>query len=519
MNMKTNLALVLLAAFALAACDKAARNAKTSAVPPAAGEHGHDHAPGGEKITHFTDRTELFVEFPHLVAGEKTAFAAHLTDLRDFQALKAGRVTVRLSGGGAEEAFSVDQAAQPGIFRPEAAPKVAGERELSIEVATPEFTVRHELGPVTVYANRKAAEGAPAAQESGGIGFTKEQQWKVDWATAEVAKRTMRASFPATATVRAPSDGEAQLTAPVAGQVQAAANFPRLGEAVGKGQVLAHLVPRLGGEVDAASLESGARKAQVAFEQARRERERLEALYKQEAVAEKRVDAARAEEESARAELTAAQRRVGQYSGGGGGIPVRSPIGGRVADVRVSPGAFAAEGALLFHIVDPRRLWIEARVPEVHAARLAAVSGVAVRVEGVERAIEIVPGRNGRIVGAGGVVDPVTRTVPVIFELAGEQPALKVGMAAAAEVFAGSPRESIAVPASAVVDDNGLPVVFVQSGGESFERRPVRVGARQGDWVEIVDGLEAGRRVVTRGAYLVKLAAAKTGEIGHGHAH
>jgi cobalt-zinc-cadmium efflux system membrane fusion protein len=61
--------------------------------------------------------------------------------------------------------------------------------------------------------------------------------------------------------------------------------------------------------------------------------------------------------------------------------------------------------------------------------------------------------------------------------------------------------------------------VFVMTGGESFERRPVRVGTREGDWVEIVEGLEPGQRVVSRGAYLVKLAATKTGEIGHGHAH
>jgi len=96
---------------------------------------------------------------------------------------------------------------------------------------------------------------------------------------------------------------------------------------------------------------------------------------------------------------------------------------------------------------------------------------------------------------------------------------LRIGMAAKAQVFAGAAREVVAVPASAVIDENGMATVFVMTGGESFERRQVRIGARDGDWVEVVDGLESGQRVVSRGAWLVKLASTKTGEIGHGHAH
>ena len=46
-----------------------------------------------------------------------------------------------------------------------------------------------------------------------------------------------------------------------------------------------------------------------------------------------------------------------------------------------------------------------------------------------------------------------------------------------------------------------------------------RLGRRDGDWVEVVEGLAPGQRVVSRGAYLVKLAATNTGQIGHGHAH
>lgn len=510
----------LCTALFLTACSDAGNKQASDESHAPTADGGHGHGAGGEKLTHFTDKTELFVEFPRLVAGEKSAFAAHLTRLADFRALAVGKVSVILSGGGQpDEVFATETPTQPGIFRPEALPKQAGERELAIEVATPEFTVRHLLGPVKVYADRKAADAASGEHDEGGIGFTKEQQWKVDFATAEVVKRPIRAAISATGTLRARPDGEALLTAPAPGQVQTTGKFPQLGQTVKKGDILAYLSPRLGGDMDMASLQADARKARVALDLAVRERARMESLFKDEAVPEKRLLAARAAEESARAEFDAAQGRQGQYGGGAGGVPLRSPVSGTIADVRVSPGAFVQEGALLFHIVDRRVLWLELRVPESEAARLTSPSGATFRVEGVEQGFEIIPGKNGRLIATGGAVDAVTRTVPVLFEFAQPDERLRIGMAVKAQVFAGAAREAAAVPASAVLDENGVPTVFVMTGGESFERRPVRIGARDGDWLEVVEGLEPGQRVVSRGAYLVKLAATRTGEIGHGHAH
>lgn len=505
------------------------------AIVAGCGERGHDHAKDGshahaadaghgpavEKLTHFTDRTELFVEFPRLVAGEASPFTVHLTRLPEFRALAAAKVTVTLSGSGQpDEAFTTGSPVQPGIFRPEALPKHAGERELAIEVATPEFSVRHLLGPVTVYADRKTAQAAPAeAQDEGEIGFTKEQQWKVDFAVSEAATRPIRAAVIATGTLRARADGEALLTAPLAGQVQPAGRFPYLGQSVLKGSILAYLAPRLGGETDVATLQAAARKTKVELDQAVRERARMESLFRDEAVPEKRLLAARAAEESALAEHEAAQRRVGQYGGAGGGVPIRAPVSGTIADLRVAPGAFAQEGQLLFHIADRRVLWLELRVPESEAGRITAPSGAAFRVDGIERVFEVTPGKNGRLIVAGVVVDPATRTLPVIFELAEPDAALRIGMAVRAQVFAGPAREAVAVPAEAVVDESGVATVFVQTGGEAFKRRPVRLGARDGDWVEIAEGLDPGQRVVSRGAYLVKLASTRTGAVGHGHAH
>jgi cobalt-zinc-cadmium efflux system membrane fusion protein len=77
----------------------------------------------------------------------------------------------------------------------------------------------------------------------------------------------------------------------------------------------------------------------------------------------------------------------------------------------------------------------------------------------------------------------------------------------------------VAIPTEAVVMDQGLPTAYVMLEGELFQRRDLELGARDGDWVEVVRGVERGERVATRGAYLIKLAALSPASFGAGHAH
>lgn len=122
------------------------------------------------------------------------------------------------------------------------------------------------------------------------------------------------------------------------------------------------------------------------------------------------------------------------------------------------------------------------------------------------------------MVSVGAAVDEATRTVPVVFEFANPG-GLRVGSFASVELHLGVAREVLAVPETALLRDAGRWVAYVQLEGEAFERRLIEPGERAGGWVEIVGGLAAGDRVVTAGAYQVKLAAAGGAVPGHGHAH
>jgi membrane fusion protein, heavy metal efflux system len=481
-----------------------------------------DRQRGGEvSITHLSETTELFVEFPKLVVGTEASFAAHITRLSDFSALGEGEVTVHLSGGGhPEEIARAPVSANAGIYRPTLTPGYAGKRRLVFHVNAPPIRATHDLGELEVYANRDAAQAARESEQTqAGITFTKEQQWKTAFGVAPVSERAVRESIEVNATVRARPSGEAHIAAPGTGLLRAGPQgFPQIGSQVKSGQIVAYLLPRMAGDVDAASLELAVARARIEHEHAKHDRERLEKLYAIEAIAEKRLRDARQVEDVTGAQLKAAQRRAGTYSDGAGGIPLKTPIGGTVVAVAASPGAAVSDGQTIAQIADLSRVWLEAKVPEAEIPRLPSPTGVFFKLPGDEHATVLEAGRNARLVASGGMVDRDSRTVPVIFEFDNAR-RLRVGMNLQVSLYTGRVLNGPALPLSAVVDDGGQSVVFVQLGGESFERRPVQTGLRDGDWVAITRGLKSGERVVTKGAYEVRLAAAAPATAGHGHAH
>jgi cobalt-zinc-cadmium efflux system membrane fusion protein len=475
--------------------------------------------------TNYTDSSELFVEFKALVVGEESPFAAHLTRLADFSALTEGKVTVTLSGGGQpEENFTAGPSANPGIFRPVVMPKYAGERQVTVTIESPQGNAVHRLGPVQVSADLKSAPVArEEAKAPGEIAFLKEQQWQVEFATAVVGSRTLRASLPATGIVRAPSNAETTLTAPSSGILVLPEKIPAVGHRVERGQLLASLVPRLAERGDMASLVEEASKAKLRHDLAHQEDQRAKLLRDSGVMAANKALTAQTAHQLAHAELDAANQRLNQYrqpaGSAGTGIPLKSPLAGVIAQAFASNGRYVEAGEKLFLVVDPGKLWLEAQVPETDSAQLAEVTGAAFNVDGFEQTVEIQPGQNGRLVSLATVVDPIRRTLPVIFEFDAKGLQVPLGAFARIRLFTSQRTEVLAVPEAAVVDDNGIAVVFVQTGGESFERRMVKLGVRDGGYVEVKEGLQAGDRVVTQGAYLVYLAATAPGAPVHGHVH
>jgi cobalt-zinc-cadmium efflux system membrane fusion protein len=490
------------------------------------GDHGHgDTERPALSFTHWTDASELFIELPALVVGQESPCAAHVTRLEGFVALAEGRVSVVLRGGGPDERVDADKPTAPGIYRPVVRPTAAGPRRLIVEVRAPGLSADHDLGEVQVFERAAAAREAlpEGAEPPGRVSFLKEQQWPMDFGTAVVARHAVQPTLRLNGQLISPSDGEVVLTAPASGRLNAAgAALPRPGARVATDDLLAVLSPRLEA-ADLASLELAVTSADLELRYADRERKRLETLSAEGAVPERRVLEATHAVDAARAARNAAERRIDQFrrvqrtSGGGdSAIELRATIAGIVTEVRATAGSFVEAGAPLLRVTDPTRLWLEARVPEADLGRLQNELTASFYVDGHREPVDLAP---DALVARGLHVDAVTRTLPITFTVDNASGRFVPGAFARVELASGPAHEALAVPASALVDDGGAAVVFVQVEGESFERRVVRTGLRHRGLIEITSGLTAGERVVVKGAWSVKLAASSGAVPAHGHAH
>jgi RND family efflux transporter MFP subunit len=200
-------------------------------------------------------------------------------------------------------------------------------------------------------------------------------------------------------------------------------------------------------------------------------------------------------------------------------VTLRSPISGTIVETGVTSGELINNSRKLFYIVNLDSLWIEAHVSEYDLARVRQAPGASYRLAAYPDRIVPILGGGGRLIDVGAIVDPETRTVPIRYEVPNKDGTLRVGMFADLMVETNRRQSALAVPKDAVVDEGGEVVVYLQRGGETFERRRVEVGIRDANLVEIRKGLAAGDRVATKGAYSVRLSTMSSAIPAHGHAH
>lgn len=517
MNRRQRFAFVLVMAVATAACERG------TAVEQAAPE-----LPTLD-VTSWTDRTELFMEYPPLVAGQTALYAVHLTRLSDFTAMTTGRPRLEFTpeSGGSPIVLQGNPPSRPGVFRVEAPSPPAGRYRWALVVDAPDLSDRHDLGAIAVFADEETAvadAGQHVEEDAASISYLKEPQWTNGFATAIVRDAETRRSIRVPAVIEPLTGGEAIVSAPADGRFMAG-NLLAVGTRVQAGQEVGRIQPRLSEDgADRATLAGAVAEAQAAAEAARADLVRAERLLAERAVPARRVEEAQRAVKVAEVRLTAAHARLTQrdetlQSGGGAAagnsFVLRAPIAGRVAEVFAALGASYDEGAPLFRIVRTDRVELQVHVPASDAPLNADISEIALEI----------PGRSDRIVVKAdhmhdaGVIDPATRALPVQFDVDNRGGQLLIGQTATAILYTGSRERMPVVPKDAVLTEAGRPYVFVQTGGESFSRRYIEVASRDGDLVGVKSGVKPGDRVVTRGAYDVQLASAASGLPAEGHVH
>jgi membrane fusion protein, heavy metal efflux system len=518
--------------------------------------HEHEHAPASASenelepltATVFGEQLLLFMEYPPLVRGTSARFLVHLSVAASGEPVRAGRVVLEVGSASLE----VDAPKREGLFVPEGAFTSAGVLRARLSVTGAQAQETLDLGEIVVHESieqaRTAAESNAAAHAANEVPFLMEQQWKVKLIVAEARPRTLSQRLVVPARTRIPDGALASASAPAAGRLlgPSAGKLPRTGDHVEAGQLLGFIEPPLAAsdvaQLQALSLDLDLKvlevtrvvsAAQAGLRLAERERERIaklreEGLGTQQQLdqAERNLSVARTDAEAARATKDSldgliADRATRHERGGVAGVrlPVRAPIAGTVISALHVEGESVGADAEIVRILDASHLWIEGRVSEfdlrhVKTAPAASVSFPALAGERID-----VPAAAVATAYIAPTIDPASRTFSIRYELPNSANSLKDGMLAQLALVIARADAAVTIPHAAVILDQGIPTAYVMLSGETFQKRELELGVRDGDLVEVLQGIHAGERVATRGAYIVRLAALSPASFGAGHAH
>jgi len=259
--------------------------------------------------------------------------------------------------------------------------------------------------------------------------------------------------------------------------------FPRLGTPVKKGDVLAYVTPPMQA-IDVSDMRQRQGELDQQISIVERRLARYERLAPSGAIAQTLLEETRLELQGLN------ERRVSLDKVRRESEALIAPVAGVIADGTPVAGQMTQPNAVVFHIVDPTRLWVEALSYQV----LAAVQNATARIGGKALTLSF---------RGSGFADR-NQSIPIHFSIEGNTSGLRTGQFVTVLATTDEEQKGIAVPRNAIVrSTNGQDVVFEHVAAERFEARPVRVEPLDGQSVLIAAGLDAGKRVVVQGAELL----------------
>jgi len=314
-----------------------------------------EHAADNNSVTQFNTATELFMEYPQLIAGTEAKFLIHLTDLKDFKAVTQGALVIDFATqSGNKLTHTEDKPARAGIFSPIIKLDTPGNYTMTMTLSGTQVSDKIVVKDVVVYSS---ADEIPKSEEekSSLISFLKEQQWKIDFATETVVSRELQSSVPATGEIIAKPEYYSEVVSPVGGILLSKnnSNFPKLGSFVKKGTVLLNISP-------SADASSNIQKIKSGYLLAKSEYERVQNLFERKAASQKRLDEARFDFESKQASYNSL---IDQIQFTENGYSIVSPIEGYVEEITVNLGTQISSGQELLTIINPSRLILKTNVP------------------------------------------------------------------------------------------------------------------------------------------------------------
>ncbi|WP_187627726.1 efflux RND transporter periplasmic adaptor subunit [Paraburkholderia sp. UCT31] len=291
------------------------------------------------------------------------------------------------------------------------------------------------------------------------------------------------------------------IAAQVAGQILAVTALP--GARVKKGDLLARIDPTDSTLARANSRGALARASAVLAEK-KRNLTRYAVLAKEDLISQQTLTAALSDEQAAEADVVAARASADQAGVTLERTYVRAPFSGVLTNRKAQPGMYAHQGDTLFTLASERPALLQYKAPESLLGVVRPGLPVTVDAGGAPM--------HGKVESVEPAIDPVSRNFTFTVQAPAGVPAVVPGHSLTAQVELRATR-STAVPDKAVQTVGSASYVFVVRAGKA-KRVPVKIGAREGGFVQVMDELSADADVITDGAAFVNDGApVKTSEV------
>jgi cobalt-zinc-cadmium efflux system membrane fusion protein len=367
----------------------------------------------------------------------------------------------------------------------------------------------------------------PATTATGVVQFRMEQQWLIHMKLALAQEAELPQQISSTGRV-VPAPSNRALVAPPVGGIIDTRPLPQIGQRVARGQLLATVLQTPtaaeaaqihieNSRVDAERrrLAQAEIEAHARLNAAAAEADRAKRLVELKAYSQRQLETAEADRKAAEAILAGVQEQIRalQTAPTASNYQVTAPISGTVVVLKKSPGEEVHAGEAILEIVALDRVWVEAPIFEKDLGRVKKdVAAIFTTAAFPDKEFQ------GRLVSIGSVVDEQSRAATAVFEVNNASGDLKLGMQANLRLGVGTKTKVLLVPKESILDNEGKKIVYVLRTGEEFERRDVVVGDEYGGKVAIVSGVKTGERVVTQGAYQLKLQELRPANAG-AHTH
>ncbi len=354
--------------------------------------------------------------------------------------------------------------------------------------------------------NESGHSAADSHAHAGEIHFTHEQAEAAHLELETIQPSPFRFVLKTSGEIQATQGDEQTIVATSGGVLHFANTNIIEGTAVRQGETIA--------SISASSLQDGdpVQKAKLAYETAEQEFRRAERLVAEQIISVKAFEQARMQYETAKATYEGQSANHTDK-----GINVTAPISGYIKSRLAGQGEYVSVGQPIAVVTQNRRLLLRADVSESNFRHLREIQSANFRTA-YDNTVHRLDSLHGRLLSYGKSATDGASYIPVTFEFDNVGDFIPGSFA---EVYLlSAPKENVlSIPVSALTEEQGLMFVYLHITADIYKKQEVTIGRNDGIRAEVLHGLHSGDRVVTRGAYQVKLASASTAIPAHAHSH